>query len=72
MKIYYFNDDKVPALIRVVPDQGLIDDITLLPNTGRFFEFSAPAQSSPFVKRWNTNMVLLTYIMESEVDGNET
>ena len=75
MKIYYFNDEKEPVMIRLI---GALPDCTntyveLQPMQGRTFEIvDAPEGSIPFVKRWSTRIVLLSYISEPKSDHNET
>ena len=64
MKIYYVNDESVPVTIRLIgPAPECVNTYTTLrPQEGRMFEFDAPEGAVPYVKRWNNNIVLLSYI----------
>jgi hypothetical protein len=72
MKVYYLNDESQPVLIQVngqlrpsdVNPYGepSVEYFTLQPREARVFEIDAPENSIPYVKRWETRKVLLTYI----------
>jgi hypothetical protein len=70
MKVYYFNDEKVPVHIKVqsVPTgEGPTynDNIKynlLEPQEGRMFEMTVPEGSIPYIKRWENRIVLISYL----------
>lgn len=72
MEIYYFNDEQKPVTVQVNgqvrPDPNnkygspTIDYFTLQPQQGKLFFVDAPEGSIPWVKRWETRVVLLTYL----------
>jgi hypothetical protein len=86
MKIYYFNDEKQPVTIQVNGQlrpsatnkygDPQIEYFTLKPLEARVFDVDAPEGSIPYVKRWESRMVLLSYLQaDSELlsrrDGDE-
>ena len=72
MKIYYFNDEKQPVTIQVNGQlrpsatnkygDPQIEYFTLNPLEARVFDVDAPEGSIPYVKRWESRMVLLSYL----------
>lgn len=68
MKIYYMNDETKPVHIRI-PGR---DIVILRPQESRIFHFDAPASAVPFVKRWDNNIVLLSYTTEPSVVSSES
>jgi hypothetical protein len=84
MEIFYLNDEHQPVTIQVnnklMSDGNLcIDYFTLQPQEGKLFNIDAPAGSIPYVKRWETRIVLLTYLpaesiprFRNKVDGGQT
>ncbi len=76
MKIYYMNDRKIPVTVQVngqlrpsptnpygVPT---IDYSTLKPQEGKLFDVDAPEGAIPWVKSWES-CVLLTYVRPEEL-----
>jgi len=72
MKIYYLNDESRSVTVQVngqlrpsdVNPYGepSVEYFTLKPQEGRVFEVDAPEGAIPWVKKWNTPMVLLSYL----------
>lgn len=61
MRIYYFNDEKEPVYIHV-SKLGNIEE--LLPQTGKTYHIRTPlndASAIPFIKRWPSRDILLSY-----------
>ena len=57
MKVFYLNDREVPAKIFLTDLHKL--EKTLAPAQGQFFEIEMPQDHSPYIKIWETNVVLL-------------
>jgi len=70
MKVYYMNDEKVPVTVQVngkpknTPEWDHIKYERFQPQEGRVIEFDAPEGSIPYIKRWETRQILITYIDE--------
>lgn len=68
MKVYYFNDENVPVKIQVNNWQrdpmkwDHIEYEVIPAQSGRILEVDAPEGSIPYLKRWETRQVLLTYL----------
>ena len=77
MKIYYMNDEnqvvtiQVNGQLRPSPTnpygEPTIDVFRLKPQEGRMFEVDAPEGAIPWIKRWETRVVLLTYLLPEEL-----
>jgi hypothetical protein len=64
MKVYYFNDRTVEAVVFTNDFNG--KGITLSPGTGELFDLGdVPPTSIPFVKNWEHGHVLISYIDKS-------
>lgn len=76
MNIYYLNDEKhvvtiqVNGQLRPSPTnpygEPTIDVFRLQPQEGKMFFVDAPEGAIPWIKRWETRVVLLTYIRAEE------
>jgi len=72
MKVYYMNDEKETVLVQVngqlrpsnVNPYGepSVEYFSLQPQESRIFDIDAPEGSIPYVKRWESRHVLLTYL----------
>jgi hypothetical protein len=65
MKVYYFNDEKIPITIQVnsCSSKGYSTDyVRLKPLEGKVIEFDAPEGSIPYIKRWETRQILVSYL----------
>lgn len=62
MKIYYFNDESVSVVIRLLGKAPNYENtyITLQPQEGRMFEIESREDQIPFVKRWDNRTILLS------------
>lgn len=56
---YYFNDRHADAYIRTMESE---DIVTLKPATGKLFKLHLPMNEIPFVKVWETNVILIAGI----------
>ena len=61
MKVYYVNDESIAVSIRVLGKDMNESFTLLLPQEGKIFEFEAPTDAVPYIKRWNNNMILISY-----------
>ena len=63
-KVFYFNDREKSAGVRVLrsDDEGYEVRAVLSPGEGRYFEVEAPDGMVPFIKVWETNQVLISWI----------
>jgi hypothetical protein len=72
MKLYYLNDEHKPVTVQVNGQikpsptnpfgEPQVEYFTLQPQEGRTFDIDAPEGATPYVKRWENRVVLLTYI----------
>jgi hypothetical protein len=72
MKIYYMNDEHEPIMVQVNGQlkpsktnpygEPTIEHFVLQPQEGRVFVVDAPEGAIPWIKRWETQVILLTYI----------
>jgi hypothetical protein len=72
MEIYYLNDEEQSVTVRVNgqlrPSVGnpygepQIEVHTLFPKEGRVFFVDAPENAVPYIKRWETRVVMLSYL----------
>lgn len=79
MKIYYINDEHKPITVQVNGQlrpsptnpygEPTIEYFVLQPQESRLFEVDAPVDSIPYVKRWETRVVLLTYLELKSLPG---
>lgn len=77
MKVYYYNDEKQPVVVQVngqlrpspMNPRGMpsIDYTTLKPQEGKLFDIDAPEGAIPWIKRWETRAVLLSYVQPEEL-----
>ena len=73
MKIYYNNDEHKTVTIRVISepknimDQDFIRYETFKANEARVIELDAPEGSIPYVKRWESGQILVTYLRVEHV-----
>jgi hypothetical protein len=75
MKICYMNDETKAVRIQIVgmpnKDPRVWDHVkedVLYPQQTKVFEFEAPEGAIPYVKRWDSRIVLLSYIAAESID----
>jgi len=69
MQIYYMNDESQNITVRVLHGlsklgDGSLDEefFTLEPQCAKLFTVRAPEGFIPYLKRWNSRLVLLTHV----------
>lgn len=69
MRVYYLNDGRSHE--RVFVGDLNSKPTVLAPAQGKLFEFEAPEDSIPFVKRWFTGVVLITFMDSTPTDEEQ-
>lgn len=73
MRIYYFNDEQKPVVVRVLDGKydatnATGDTYTTLQSCeGAFFDISLPEGTVPYIKKW-PNMVMISYLTPSALE----
>jgi len=66
MKVFYLNDSQCKQQVFTVDLNSR--PVLLIPADGKLFEFDAPEGSVPFVKVWNTRVLISFVGIVEEVD----
>jgi hypothetical protein len=69
MKLYYFNDRLTVATVYVNDFHSTPK--MLQPAEGDYFEVELNENSIPFIKTWETNIVLISFMEELEFEDIE-
>lgn len=72
MKVFYLNDETITVKVRTIDKDGESKYTTLAPQESKVFEVYVPEESALFVKRWDSNIILLTCIPLVAIQGTDT
>jgi hypothetical protein len=62
MKIYYMNDESRAINVHLI-GTNLNEIEILMPQEGKVFDIPCPDNSTPYIKKWDYAVVLLSFVL---------